>query len=99
MKDRNDLIQERDEYRLSAKESEMLHDLMNHPGFRVLVKLYKDRFAYYFEILRDSDDVNARAGIKNLQELFSMIDNTLDIGEDAKTQLSKEIFKNLGNTV
>ena len=99
MEEQEELIQERNEHRRTVKEADMLADLMNQPGFSVLVGIYKTMFEVYFVKLQEADDANARAGIKNLQELFNQIDTKLDLGKDSKEQLSKDIFKNLGNTV
>lgn len=93
-----ELIEERDIKRKEANDAEALADLLRHPGFGILVGIYKDMFDVYFEKIQEADDPDARAGIKNLQELFSQIDSKLHIGEDARKQLSREIFKNLGNT-
>lgn len=93
-----ELIVERDVKRREVRDAEMLQDLTRHPGFGVLVKIFKEKFDEYFAKLQQSDDPDARAGIKNLQALFSEIDNTFIIGEDARKQLSRDIFKKLGDT-
>jgi hypothetical protein len=72
---------------------EALEGLKTHHGYRALIEIFQNLYNNAVEKLIEAEDVNARATIKALQDIVSIIDDKIDLGREAREILRKEMFK------
>ena len=77
-----------------ANEGMALSELKNHNGYKELIDILKSIYVGALEKLIQSDNIEARAAIKVVEDIVSIIDDKINLGAQAREELSKEQFKN-----
>lgn len=66
--------------------------LKNHYGYKELVALLQQMYIEAYEKLENSDDIEARAIIKVLKDIVLKIDDTINLGKQAREELREGLF-------
>ena len=86
--------QERLDLIKKGQEGMALAELKNHNGYKELIDILKNIYVGALEKLISSDNIEARATIKVLQDIISIIDDKINLGFQAREELKEEQFKN-----
>ena len=86
--------QERLDLIKKGQEGMALAELKNHNGYKELIDILKSIYVGALEKLISSDNVEARATIKVLEDIISIIDDKINLSFQAREELKEEQFKN-----
>lgn len=83
----------------NALRGESLESLKLHPGYKVLIDevvfpLYEEAMVS----LEEKDDPEARAMIKAIKHIVSKIDDSINLGKQAREEYKQEVNKHTQNT-
>ncbi len=76
-----------------AQEGLALEELKNHQGYTELVKIFRNLYDESLILLIDKENESARSTINSLQNIVSKIDDRINLGKDAREQLSNDLLE------
>ena len=77
-----------------SQEGMALSELKSHNGYKELIDIFKSLYVSALEELENADDLEARATIKVVKDIVSIIDDKIKLGDQAREELREETFKN-----
>lgn len=83
----------KDDLRKKVDEGIALSELRNANGWREYISILKEKYIDALQRLSKAEDVEARAVIKVLEDIVSIIDDKISLGSQAREELKNQIFK------
>jgi len=77
-----------------AHEGMALAELKNHNGYLELIDILKALYVSALEKLVEADNIYARTTIKVIEDIVAIIDDKINLGQQAREELKEEKFKN-----
>lgn len=75
-----------------ALDGDALSGLKATSGFVIFIDMLKDMYKDSLELVEAGDNPDARATIKVIKAIVNKIDDTINLGEQAKQELEEGLF-------